>query len=73
MKSAVERKSEFIDRLVEILGTYGGTIKERDPDKKITVYMTTRGQNRNLPIDLNLVYTVKFGDILEYEKGRISL
>lgn len=35
--------------------------------------MTTRGQNRNLPIDLNLVYTVKFGDILEYEKGRISL
>ena len=47
--------------------------QELDPDKKITVYMTTRGQNRNLPIDLNLVYTVKFGDILEYEKGRISL
>ena len=72
-KSAGERKSDFIDRLAEILGTYGGTLKELDRGDTITVFMTSQGSSWNLPVDLNLVFSVKQRDLLDYGNGRISL
>lgn len=72
-KSIEKQKDELIDLLLEVLGTYGGTIKELKPNDRVTVYMTPSSSSWSFPSETNLIISLEFKDIEDFQRGRITL
>jgi len=64
---------KLVDVLVGVIGDYGHTIRELNPENQIAILFSSSGYRAGTSGAVNLMLTARYKDILDYSKGRISL
>lgn len=68
-----EKIEKLVDLLINVIGDYGHTIRELNPEDQIAILFSSSGYRAGTSGTVNLMLTAQYSDILDYSKGRITL